>query len=453
MNRHSNRLRRVAMSAGLALGVGGTVVAAVPASAAETPVRVTTAASDVRDAEGRTWYASGGFTGGTRSSTTASISRTSNDVLYRHERYGMSAFARSVPNGTYSVTLKMAEIYWQDDDRRVFSVYAEGRQVVDDLDLFDTVGRYAAHDRTFTVDVTDGRLDLRFSADANFATVSALSFVRVASTTTTATAPAVVTSTTRPSASNTGVPAGTTLRQHRGNLTITTPGATYDRLDIHGFVNVKAPNVKITRSIIRGGRATHSIGLVTNTTATATGLVIEDSEIVPEHPSVWLDGVKGANFTLRRVDVRGTVDNVKVHGDNVVIENSWLHDSRYYSRDPHHRDGSHNDGVQVLGGRNIRIRNNTITGARNAALQVTQDFSATTDVQFTGNYADGGGCTVNLAHDDRSSMSGITVRDNRFGRNTRYDNCAIVATRKTSLTASNNVWDDTGAAVRIRDGG
>ena len=439
-----NPARTLAAAALLPVLTAG-VLTAVPAAAtaSDTTVRIGTASTSVLDASGTSWSASAGFTGGWNSSTSASteISGTSDDALYRTERYGMSRFSRAVANGTYDVTLRMAENYWSAAGKRVFDVTAEGKPALAGIDIFAAVGKNVAYDRTFRTTVSDGQLDLGFAARANYAKVGAVAITPVA------TAPA------RPGPDNTGVPAGTVLRQHWGNLTITTPGATYDGLDIHGFVNVKAPNVTITRSIIRGGVGTYSIGLVTNTTPTATGLVIQDSDIVPEHPSVWLDGVKGANFTLRRVDVRGTVDNVKVHGDNVTIENSWLHDSKHYAYDPHQTNGSHNDGVQVLGGRNIRIRNNTITGAYNAALQVTQDFSATTDLQFTGNHVDGGGCTVNLAHKKLASMSGITVSGNRFGRNTRYYDCAIIATRGTTLTASNNVWDATGTPVRIRDGG
>ncbi|CAA9341127.1 MAG: CBM57 [uncultured Frankineae bacterium] len=461
MTRHLTRPSRIAtIAAGTALAATGTLAGAAPAHAEGETVRLTTAGDDLRDSQGRLWSSTGGFTGGTRSRTAAAISGTRDDVLYRHERYGMSSFSRRVANGTYRVTLKMAEIYWTDDERRSFSVAAEGKKVLRDLDLFALVGKNAAHDRTFSVAVTDGRLDLRFTAKANMPSVSALSLTRTGDATAGAAPeqssqdPSPPAAGGRPGPDNTGVPAGTELRRHDGDLTITTPGAVYDRLDIRGFVIVKAPDVTIRRSVIRGGVARFSRGLVTNTTSTATDLVVEDSDIYPAHPSVWLDGVKGANFTLRRVDVRGTVDNVKVHGNNVVIEDSWLHDSKHYSSDPHQGGRpSHNDGVQVLGGRNLRIRDNTITGARNAALQVTQDFSATTDLRFTGNYVDGGGCSVNLAHKRLSRMSGITVSANRFGRDTRVQGCAIVATRGTELTARDNVWDDSGKAVRVHDGG
>ncbi len=258
----------------------------------------------------------------------------------------------------------------------------------------------------------------------------------------------------RPGPGTTGVPAGTVLTPYYGNLTITTPGATYDRLDIHGFVTVKAANVRITRSIVRGGVATGNLGLVTNTTPSATGFVISDSELVPEHPSVWLDALKGSNYTALRVNAHGTVDTAKIYGDNVRIEASWLHDTQYYASDPNQGGGpTHNDGVQVLGGSHIRILGNTITGASNTALMVTQDYSATTDLVFSRNYADNGWCSVNLNHKPRSGMGVITMAGNRFGGHDTRTNCAIIATGATTLQATGNVWDATGLPVAVRNGG
>ena len=255
----------------------------------------------------------------------------------------------------------------------------------------------------------------------------------------------------RPSASNTGVPAGTKLTVRNGDLVITTAGAHYDSLDIHGFVVVEAPNVKITRSIIRGGTATGNRGLVTNTDASATNFVIEDSTLLPSHPNVWLDDLKGANFTARRIDASGGVDAVKVHGNNVLVEDSYLHGTHYYASDPNQNGGpTHNDGVQVLGGSNISVLGNTIIGGDNAALQVTQDYARLTGFTFRGNWVDGGSCTLNLSNKGASALGPIAVSSNRFGTNSSRAGCAIVRTSATTVSGSGNVWDASGAAVSIR---
>ena len=59
-------------------------------------------------------------------------------------------------------------------------------------------------------------------------------------------APTSTTVARKPSALTTGVPAGTRLRVHRGDLVITKAGTHIDRMDIHGFVVVKAPRVSVS---------------------------------------------------------------------------------------------------------------------------------------------------------------------------------------------------------------
>jgi hypothetical protein len=250
------------------------------------------------------------------------------------------------------------------------------------------------------------------------------------------------------------VPAGTALKVHIGDLVVTTPGASYDGLDIHGFVSVRAPDVSIKRSIIRGSSVTKgSIGLVENVSPAGVNFTLTDSELAPAFPSVYLDGVMGSNFTLLRDDIHGTVDTVKVFGDNATVEHSWLHNTVYYPRDPNQGGGgTHNDGVQVLKGTNIRIMHNTITGARNSALQITQGVGKVTGLWFDGNWADGGACSVNVSNLPLASMSGITISDNRFGHATRVPNCPIIVTRSTRLTASGNVFDNTSQPAPVRVG-
>lgn len=42
-------------------------------------------------------------------------------------------------------------------------------------------------------------------------------------------------------------------------------------------------------------------------------------------------------------------------------------------------------------------------------------------------------------------MTGITVKDSRFGRNTRHSDLANISTKSTTLTVSGSVWDDNGS--------
>jgi hypothetical protein len=249
------------------------------------------------------------------------------------------------------------------------------------------------------------------------------------------------------------VPAGTQLTVYNGDLTITTPGATYSGLDIYGFVRVEAPDVTIKDSIIRGGPATSNTALIYDLSDTATNLLVEDSELVPVDPSVNIDGIDGWNYTALRVNIHGTVDGAKMFGPHATMQDSWIHDLVTYEHDPAHADGvSHNDDVQILSGSNLRIIGNDLEGGHNTAIQITQDNGPLTDVLIDGNWADAGNVTFNITNKPLASLSGITVTNNVFGH-AAVTGCQILYTSATTLVASNNVYADTSLPVVILNTG
>ena len=126
----------------------------------------------------------------------------------------------------------------------------------------------------------------------------------------------------QPGPDNTGVPAGTTLTVYNGDLVITTAGATYSGLDIHGYLRIEAPNVTVKDSIIRGGTGPIGLGIVSDVSNSATNFLLEDSEVVPQYPVVGLDDIKGWNYTALRDNIHGSVDGLKMYGDNATVEDS-----------------------------------------------------------------------------------------------------------------------------------
>jgi hypothetical protein len=123
---------------------------------------------------GKVWDADRGFVGGNVHTVTNPIAFTADDALYQSERRGMSGYDLPVPDGRYRVRLRVAEIS-PASGRRAFDVRAEGVLKVDDFDTL-AAGRHAFDATTleFGVRVTDGRLDLDFSASSNAATVAAI---------------------------------------------------------------------------------------------------------------------------------------------------------------------------------------------------------------------------------------------------------------------------------------
>ncbi len=166
-----------------------TVVAAVaaPSTAAPTVARANVGGSAHTDTAGQGWSACTGATGGRHTTAAAKpVEGTADDTLYQQLHVGMSAYRLPVPAaGTYRVTLHMLENYHTAVGKRVFSVTAEGSvPVARDLDLVAAAGAHTAHTVTTDVAVTDGALDLSFSARTDQATLSAVEAVLVTPSTT-----------------------------------------------------------------------------------------------------------------------------------------------------------------------------------------------------------------------------------------------------------------------------
>lgn len=126
------------------------------------------------DSSGSVWQADQFGSGGTLSSKSNAVANTVDDDLYRTYRFGTFTYAIPVPNGTYDVTIKCMETWWSAAGQRLFDVSAEGVTKLANLDLFATAGQFAAVDKTFSVTVSDGVLNLSFSASVDNAIVSAI---------------------------------------------------------------------------------------------------------------------------------------------------------------------------------------------------------------------------------------------------------------------------------------
>ncbi|HLE00879.1 MAG TPA: malectin domain-containing carbohydrate-binding protein [Bdellovibrionota bacterium] len=128
------------------------------------------------DSSGLAYRADAHFGGsGATASTTATISGTTDDYLYQHERYGFHFnYNFPVANGNYNITLKFAENYWIAAGRRVFDVAVNGTNVINNLDIYSKVGANAAYDVVVPVTVTGGAIQIDFDYVTDKAKVSAI---------------------------------------------------------------------------------------------------------------------------------------------------------------------------------------------------------------------------------------------------------------------------------------
>jgi hypothetical protein len=200
-----------------------------------------------------------------------------------------------------------------------------------------------------------------------------------------------------PSATNTGVPSGTSLTTYSGG------DVTVDNTVITGknitCLTVKASNVIVRNSHISCGDFIAVQCEPSSGCGTTGSLLIEDSEIdcTGFGSSGFVGqgtGIEAENFTIRRVDIHACENGASV-GENVLIEDSYIHDL-YNDNVVPPPDGAHADGVQfdgahdesgttVRGAKNITIRHTAIEGGGypNSATSTSDPFTLGTSSIIT----------------------------------------------------------------------
>lgn len=173
--------KRVSLAAAALVLLATSSHIALTASAAPAAIRVNVGSTQsFTDLSRASWAADRGFTEGVTRSSAAPIANTQNDRLYQSSRHGMSAYRLALSPGVYRVKILAADSYATRPGQRVFDVRAEGQLRVNDLDVFAVAGRNAAMNRSFDVEVRDGRLDLGFVRVAGApAMISALEVVHL----------------------------------------------------------------------------------------------------------------------------------------------------------------------------------------------------------------------------------------------------------------------------------
>ncbi len=268
---------------------------------------------------------------------------------------------------------------------------------------------------------------------------------------------------------------------HQGDIIITTPGTVIDSLDVYGFIKVRAANVTIENSYIHGGVATANTGLIDAMSAAAVNTTVLNNTLVPDHPSVWIDGVFGHDMTVKGNEMYNVVDGIGIFKTglsatgnvNADIEGNYVHDLAYLSPDPNHPDNhTHNDGVQIQGGGNIKLIGNTLDclagtasnltspyypAATGQAIALTPNVSAIHDTVIDHNWLDGGAQSIG-GTTAQGLGSGIVISNNQFGhlqwpinRNGTKIRWAIVLPT-APITFTGNVYADSGAPALIYRG-
>ena len=208
-------------------------------------------------------------------------------------------------------------------------------------------------------------------------------------------------------------------------------------MEIDGCVNIRANNVTIRNSLIKGDCFFNVLNDSGN-----TNLQLVDVEIDGGNSDSTGAGVGGDNYTCTRCDIHGVGDGLKL-GDNVTVQDSYIH-ALYGAND------SHNDGMQASDGSNILVRHNTITpvfSGSTSCIIIKGEFGKISNLTFDDNFVGGGAWTVYAGDGYGGGIpdsAGVHVTNNQFTTAYWPKGGAFGAITNTGAgtTVTGNTWAD-----------
>jgi hypothetical protein len=254
-----------------------------------------------------------------------------------------------------------------------------------------------------------------------------------------------------PGPDSTGVPDDVTLVRS-GPVTISTPDAVVEGLEIHGDLTILADNVTVRHVRVVGG-----VVRVGDETVSPGGVILMDSEVDGRGRSdaPRLAGIGYSGITVLRADIHHVGVGVAAVAD-VVVRDSWIHDL-VVEGDPAD-GGSHNEPILSNGGRNLRFIGNRLEAGpepnMSAALALYGDFEPIIDVEVTGNLLAGGGYALyagSLPDKRFPRAERVRVMNNVFFRDPLLDGGTEGPVAGwgdgPGHVWSGNVWSDDGSPV------
>ncbi|MFC6079709.1 DUF4082 domain-containing protein [Sphaerisporangium aureirubrum] len=244
-----------------------------------------------------------------------------------------------------------------------------------------------------------------------------------------------------PGAGDTGVPAGTTLKESK-SITVTKDGTVIDGMEVHGEINVDADDVTIKNT--RLAASPGQWGIIQR--KGRSGLVVQDTEVFGNGRDQTQFGIinQGGDLTVRRVDIH-TISN-GILTEQGLIEDSYLHDPKYFS-------GDHTDMIMCTSGppsgTKLVIRGNTVINNldQTGAIALFQDFGVVRNVTVEGNFLAGGGYTLYGGAGSKGTSSNIKVIGNVFSKDVwakggYHGPVAYWDKGASGNEWKNNVWED-----------
>lgn len=177
----------------------------------------------------------------------------------------------------------------------------------------------------------------------------------------------------------------------------------------------------------------------------ASGLVLEDGIVDGQNQAE--NAVAYNGYVCRRTEITRTTDAFKGHG-NVEIDSCWIHDLNFQTGSGTGAGGfSHNDGLQVSSGNNIKIINTRIENTRgNAGVFVDPDQGTISNVLVQNNFFTNVGNYMVYVKESASNPStglpsNVTIIGNTFGARPAYLD-SNWGEMKAEVRANNLVWQN-----------
>jgi hypothetical protein len=254
-----------------------------------------------------------------------------------------------------------------------------------------------------------------------------------------------------PDSTNTGVPAGTTLKSQTNNITVTTPGTTIKDVALEGSISVEANNTTIedTDVTVNGtqtcGESCGGRGIWIKPGVTGTLI---------QNVSCHGGALSGSNVTQYCIMSNSSATTIKqLHAYNCTeclagpmnLSNSFINESDATIPQEHYEDIYYGGG-----GGPLIVNHNTMLNqqGQTAVVFASVDFGNQTTLTITNNLMAGGGYMI---YGGGSGSGGkvvgpVTITGNRFSREF-YPNggsYGVAAYMNEAVTTwSGNEWDET----------
>ncbi len=138
------------------------------------PIRINAGGPAWRDSARHLWAADTDYQRGWKAISWKAVAGSIDGFVLQTERYGMSGYHIPLANGTYHLNLYFSENFYAKKGARIFSVTAEGKKIINNLDIFARVGKNRALVTKFTVKVTGSSLDLGFTSTRDLAKIGGI---------------------------------------------------------------------------------------------------------------------------------------------------------------------------------------------------------------------------------------------------------------------------------------